>query len=64
MSFNFFTCFVSRQAILMAKFHKDFVMNSRDTGPLLNLGPFGPIVTSTTSYIVKHTEESYTLSIT
>ena len=29
---------------LVAKFHKDFVMPSRDTRPLLNLGPFGPIV--------------------
>ena len=29
---------------LVAKFHKGLVMHSRDTGPLNNLGPFGPIV--------------------
>ena len=49
MSFNFFKCFFISASYLVAKYHNDFVMHSRDTGPLLNLGPFGPIVSSSDS---------------
>ena len=45
MLFKFIRCFFISASYLVAKFHKDFVMHFRDTGPLLNLGPFGHIVT-------------------
>ena len=44
MSFKKFQMFCISASYLVAKFYEDFVMHSRDTGPLLNLGPFGPIV--------------------
>ena len=44
----------------MAKFHKDFVMHSRDTGPLLNLGPFGPTLFLAKGFV---TENSYSCMV-
>ena len=38
--------FCTSASYLVARFHKVSVMHSRDTGPLDNLGPFGPIVVS------------------
>ena len=50
--FHFLTILGHKVAILyisasylVAKFHKVLVMHSKDTGPRVNLGPFGPIVT-------------------
>ena len=44
MSFEFFKCFISLQAIWWPNFINVLDMHSKDTGPLDNLGPFGPIV--------------------
>ena len=39
-----FQMFCISASYLVAKFHKVLVMHSRDTGPLDNCSPFGPIV--------------------
>ena len=36
--------FCTSASYLVARFHKVSVMHSRDTGPLHNLGQFGPIL--------------------
>ena len=36
--------FCTSASYLVARFHKVSFMHPRDTGPLDNLGPFGPIV--------------------
>ena len=40
--------FCTSASYLVARFHKVSFMHSRDTGPLDNLGPFGPIVNMNT----------------
>ena len=44
MSFEFFKCFISLQAIWWPNFIKVLGMNSKDTESLDNLGQLGPIV--------------------
>ena len=47
-----FQMFCTSASYLVARFHKVSVMHSRDTGPLDNLGPFGPIVSGEIQQLV------------
>ena len=64
MSFKIFKCFFFISAsYLVAKFHKDVVMHSRNTGPLLNLGPFDPMVILGSLFVIHNSDTAISPTI-